>query len=104
MNFSEIKKVISDAAKATGIDEYDVYYSVSSDISAETLKSEISGFSSSESIGIGFRCIVDGKFGQASCEYITKSEPEYSRRGCLNWLPLMDTPISSVFSDTLATA
>ena len=76
MNFSEIKKVISDAAKATGIDEYDVYYSVSSDISAETLKSEISGFSSSESIGIGFRCIVDGKFGQASCEYITKSELE----------------------------
>lgn len=76
MNFSEIKNIISETAKNAGIIEYDVYYSKSSDISAETLKDEISGFSSSESIGIGFRCIVNGKFGQASCEYITKDELE----------------------------
>lgn len=76
MNFSEIKNIISEASKKAGISEYDVYYSKSSDISAEALKDEISGFSSSDSIGIGFRCIVNGKFGQASCEYITKDELE----------------------------
>jgi alanyl-tRNA synthetase len=58
------------------LSDYDVYYSKSSDVSTETLKNDISGFSSSDSIGIGFRCIVNGKFGQASCEYITKEELE----------------------------
>ncbi len=76
MNFSEIKQILSEAAKAAGISEYDVYYSKASETSTEALKNEISGFSSSDSIGIGFRCIVDGKFGQASCEYITKGELE----------------------------
>lgn len=76
MNFSEIKQILSNAAKAAGISEYDVYYSKSSETSTEALKKEISGFSSSDSIGIGFRCIVNGKFGQASCEYITKDELE----------------------------
>lgn len=76
MDFNEIKSVISNAARNAGISEYDVYYSKSSDISTETLKDEISGFSSSDSIGIGFRCIVNGKFGQASCEHITADELE----------------------------
>ena len=76
MNFSDIKQILSNAAKAAGISKYDVYYSKSSDTSAEALKNEISGFSSNESIGIGFRCIVNGKFGQASCEHITKDELE----------------------------
>lgn len=76
MKFSEIKEVVIKTAQKAGISEYDVYYSKSSDISSETLKNEISGFSSSDSIGIGFRCIVDGKFGQASCEYITEAEIE----------------------------
>lgn len=76
MNFAEIKKIISDSAQKLGINEYDVYYSESAEISTETLTHEISGFSSSDSMGIGFRCIVDGKFGQASCEYITREELE----------------------------
>lgn len=76
MKFTEIKQILSDAALSAGITDFDVYYSVSSDISAEALKDEISGFSSSDAIGIGFRCIVNGKFGQASCEHITKDELE----------------------------
>ena len=76
MNFSEIKEIISQAATKVGITEYDIYYSESAEISTETLKHEISGFSSNDAIGIGFRCIVDGKFGQASCEHITREELE----------------------------
>lgn len=76
MKFSEIKEILTNAANKVGITNFDVYYSVSSDISAEALKNDISGFSSSDSIGIGFRCIVNGKFGQASCERITESELE----------------------------
>lgn len=76
MEFSEIKKIISETAKRLGITQYDVYYSKAFEISAEALKNEISGFSSNNSIGVGFRCIINGKFGQASCEYITEEELE----------------------------
>ena len=38
----------------------------SSGTSAETLKGEISSFSSEVSGGISFRCIVDGKMGSES--------------------------------------
>ena len=74
MDFSEIKKVVAEIAKKTGISQYDVYYVKSNDVSAETFKNEISSFSSENSIGLCFRCLVDGKFGYASCEKITEQE------------------------------
>lgn len=74
MSFEEMKAILSDAAKAAGIEHYDIYYSSSNSVSAETLKDEISAFSSEKSMGICFRCLVDGKFGQASCEMFTESE------------------------------
>jgi PmbA protein len=43
-------------------------------ISTETLKGEISSFSSEVSGGICFRCIVDGKMGRASTELFTDEE------------------------------
>jgi PmbA protein len=74
MEFSEIKEILADAARAVGIEHYDVYYAQSNSVSAETFKDEISSFSSENSIGICFRCLIDGKFGYASCEKITKDE------------------------------
>ena len=76
MDFSKIKEILSNAAKRAGITEYDAYFSHSENTSVEILKDEMSGFSSNDSFGIGFRCIVNGKFGQASCECITESELE----------------------------
>ena len=49
MNFTEIKDIISAACKKHGVEEYEVYYTVGEDISAETLKQEVSAFSSGES-------------------------------------------------------
>ena len=74
MNFDEIKKVIADAAREAGIEQYDVYYSTGSSTDVETLNDEISNFSSSVSGGLCFRCLVDGKMGLASTELITESE------------------------------
>ena len=37
MNFSDIKQILSNAAKAAGISKYDVYYSKSSDTSEDAL-------------------------------------------------------------------
>lgn len=72
-NFDVIKKALVEAAAAAGIEEYEIYYESGSNISAETLKHELSGFSSGTSGGICFRCIVDGRMGYASSEVM---EPE----------------------------
>ena len=74
MDFNSVKEYLFDAAKNAGLDEYEVYFMESDGISAETLKDEISSFSSMVSGGICFRCIVDGKIGNASTELLTKEE------------------------------
>ena len=74
MDFNSVKEYLFDAAKKAGLDEYEVYFMESEGISAETLKDEISSFSSTVSGGIGFRCIVNGKMGTASTELFTQEE------------------------------
>ena len=74
MDFNSVKEYLFDAAKNAGLDEYEVYFMESDGISAETLKDEISSFSSTVSGGICFRCIVNGKIGSASTELLTKEE------------------------------
>ena len=74
MDFKSIKEYLFDAARNAGLDEYEVYFMESDGISAETLRDEISSFSSTVSGGICFRCIVDGKIGNASTELFTKEE------------------------------
>lgn len=66
MNFTEIKEIISAACKKHGVEEYEVFYTVGEDISAETLKDEVSAFSSGESAKVYFRCLVDGHMGYSS--------------------------------------
>ncbi len=76
MNFTEIKEIISVACKKYGVEEYEVSYSVGENISAETLKDEISAFSSGESARVSFRCLVDGHMGYASTSFFDKDEIE----------------------------
>ena len=68
MNFELLKNALIDAAERAGIKEYEIYAQIGESISAETLKDEISSFSSSVGGGICFRCIVDGKMGYASTQ------------------------------------
>ena len=72
MVFEQMKNALIAAANEAGIAQYEIYYQVGESISAETLKDEISAFSSSVSGGICFRCIVDGKMGYASSELMTE--------------------------------
>ena len=66
MNFTEIKSIISEACAKHGVDEYEIFYTVGEDISAETLKDEVSALSSGESAKVYFRCLVDGHMGYSS--------------------------------------
>ncbi len=74
MNFTEIKNVLFTAAKAAGLTEYDVYYRVSTDLSAEALNGAPSAASFGAKGGVTFRCVVDGRLGAASGECLTESE------------------------------
>ena len=76
MEFCELKKCLKSVADRMGLQEYEIYYSNEKSISAETLKDEISSFSSSVGAGICFRCIVDGKMGYASTELMECEEME----------------------------
>ncbi len=76
MNFDVAKEVLVAAAKAAGLTEYEIYYLQGESMSAETLKDEISSFSSSVGGGVSFRCISGGKMGYASSELFEKEEME----------------------------
>lgn len=74
MNIDKIKKCLFDAASEAGIEEYEIFYTADSSISAETLRDEVSAFSYGVCAGISFRCIVDGRIGMASSELFTEEE------------------------------
>ncbi len=73
MNFELLKQAICKAAEEAGIDRYEINADTFESIGAETLKDEISAFSSSVGGKISFRCIVDGRAGEAGTE---ASEPD----------------------------
>ena len=76
MNFTDIKSIISAACEKYGIEEYEIFYTVGEDISAETLKDEVSAFSSGESAKVYFRCLVDGHMGYSSSSFFDTDEFE----------------------------
>ncbi len=74
MNFEVLKNCLINEAKKAGLDEYELFFDEGSEISTETLKGEISSFSSRTAGGIGFRCIVDGKMGIANTQLFEECE------------------------------
>lgn len=74
MNYNEFKQAVIEAAKEAGLTEYELYYSMSSEISTEIHKEDVKSFSSSKNGGACFRCIVDGKMGYAATEKYDEEE------------------------------
>ena len=85
MELSRAKQIIFDAARAAGLEEYEIYYMNGASLSAEALKDSLSAFSCGEGGGISLRCIVDGKMGYASTELFEEAElADLVRRACDN--------------------
>ena len=74
MDFIKIRDIIVSAAQTAGIEKYEIYCTTEEEISAKTLKHEISAMSSGMTGGVGFRCIVDGKMGYASTNALDTDE------------------------------
>ncbi len=74
MEFCKIKEVLVAEANRAGLSEYEIYFMESGSMSAETLKDEISSFSSGVRGGVSFRCIVNGRLGSAATELMEENE------------------------------
>lgn len=74
MKFDAIKDCLIAEANRAGLSEYEVYFMESSGLSAETLKDEISSFSSGVGGGVSFRCVVNGRMGCAATELLCEEE------------------------------
>ncbi|MBQ7932006.1 MAG: TldD/PmbA family protein [Clostridia bacterium] len=74
--FDILKKIVKECSEKQGIAEYELYYSEDAGIRAETFRDEISAFSSSVGGNLLYRCIVNGKLGYASTQYLDESEME----------------------------
>ena len=74
MNFDAVKSVLIAEADRLGLAEYDVFFMESVSGSTETLKDEISSFSSGVGGGVAFRCIVGGHMGCAATESLTEED------------------------------
>ena len=68
LNYDKIKENIKSESERLGVAEYELYCTEASDISAGTWRDEISEFQSSVGQNIYYRCIVDGKTGNASTQ------------------------------------
>ena len=76
MNFDKIISIIKDEAARLGVSSYELYYMAGEDLSVETLKDDVSAFSSGLSGGLSFRCSVNSRMGYASTELLEPAEVE----------------------------
>ena len=76
MNYQEFKNAVVKYAAANEIKDYELYYTKSDETSVEIFQTEVKGFNSSNSLGVCFRCIVNGQTGYASTENMNEEEAE----------------------------
>ena len=74
MNYQEFKQAVIVAAKEKEVKDYELYYSESAETQTEIFKDEVKGFNTSSSLGVCFKCLVNGKMGYASTEDLSEEE------------------------------
>lgn len=74
MTYQDFKKAVISYAVEQQIVDYELYYTESESTSVETFKDEVSQYSTEVSLGLCFRCIIDGREGYASTENLTAEE------------------------------
>ncbi len=76
MKFEKIKEILFEAAKEAELTEFDIYYCLTDDQSAEALNGQMNSCSSGVSGGVCFRCAVDGRVGSAATQCMEKEKLE----------------------------
>ena len=76
MNYQEFKNAVIAVATKKNVADYELYYTESAETQTEIFKTEVKGFTSSNRLGVCFRCLVDGKMGYASTEHLSEEEAQ----------------------------
>lgn len=74
MIFDEFKNLVIENAKKLGITEYDLLCSSGVSTSIFAFNGEIDSYSDQTTIGVGFRCIVNGKIGSSHTQLLNEDE------------------------------
>ena len=74
MDFLFVRDILVAEARALGLDDYEIFFSGTQQMSTETLKDEVSSFSSGACAGVSFRCVLGGRMGNAATELFEESE------------------------------
>ncbi len=74
MTYQEFKEAVIRYARENGIADYELYYTESESASVEIYQEEVKSYSTQNSSGVCFRCVLDGKAGYASTENPTEEE------------------------------
>lgn len=74
MEYADFRLAVEAAAKEKGLEKYELYYSKSRSQSLNAFEGQIDRFSLSDSIGVCFRCLMEGKAGYASTEKMSQEE------------------------------
>ena len=70
MKFEEIKDILFKTAQEAGLTEYDVYFCLTDEQSAEALNGEMNSCTAGTSGGVCFRCASEGRMGAASTQSV----------------------------------
>lgn len=97
MRFQELKEILFKLAQNAGLTEYDVYYRMTEDQSAEAVNNQPNSCSSGTSGGICFRCVVDGKLGSASTQYLEKNKLEALVKNAMDNAALIENEEAPIF-------
>lgn len=77
MDFLQFKALVVQNALEQGIEQYDLYYKKQQDTSFSAYKGEIEKFTGNTSLGVCFRCIVDGKMGYYATQLFSEQEAKH---------------------------
>lgn len=77
MNFLQFKALVAQNAQEQGIEIYDLYYKKQQDTAFSAYKGEIEKFTGNTSLGVCFRCIVDGKMGYYATQLFNEQEAKH---------------------------
>ena len=73
MEFKDFKTIVAETAKQAGLGDYELYYASEESTEVEMFNGETTGFTSSLTGGVAFRCILGGHMGSA---YTQELSPE----------------------------
>lgn len=97
MKFELIKGILFDEARARGLVDFDVYYRMATDASADALNREPNASSFGTAGGVSFRAVVDGRIGSAATECFEEGELRALVARAMANAPLVDADEEPIF-------